>query len=158
MGHEFDGGFVLCGGFFFFFFLVKNNAEKLPVQRTRWFISLDENTPDFIFSLSGFCPTSVPFLSSKRACRHSSHEVLCHFWWAAVWLLPGWVLGVQTPMENACAPVQELLFSVLIQFLQGSLMVKNSTFWLLGFFYIFLCFHTFISHPSNAHTSVSRNC
>lgn len=41
-------------------------------------------------------------------------------------------------MENECAHVQELLFSILIQFFLGSLMIKSSAFWLLVFF-IFSC-------------------
>lgn len=54
------GDICFAGRWFLFF--IKNNFENLPIQRTKWFSSPDENTPGFIFSSSGLYSTSAPFL------------------------------------------------------------------------------------------------
>lgn len=107
------------------------------------------------------CLDFVPLLS--RFCLSKPSDIDPMKWharilWAAAWLLPGWLLSVQTPMESACAPVHELLFSISIQFFLGSLMIKKFCVLTVRFFNIFSCFHNFVSYPSNVHTSVSRNC
>lgn len=63
--------------FFFVFFLIKTNFENLPLPRTRWFVSIPENTLDFIFSSSASYSISVPFLPLPS--EHSPHEVACQF-------------------------------------------------------------------------------
>lgn len=61
--------FLFCLGFDFIyvyiylFIFIKNNFENLAVQTARCFTSLHENTPDFIFSSSGFYSTLTLFVT-----------------------------------------------------------------------------------------------
>lgn len=113
------GDFCFVGAWFLIF--IKKNFENLPGQRTKWFSSPAENTPDLIFSSSGLYSTSAPFLPLSSI----SVFIYCTQWSASsCGLLYGscldsfsacrrqWVMHV--PLFKNCSSISNILGSFIL--------------------------------------------